>query len=177
LRQKSYKPRRAEDRGLPISGWDNFFVAQLGASAALAGLVFVGVSINLSRILSIETLPERAIQALVMLMAILVVSSLLLVPGQSMFAVGIEVLVVGVPVWFMNLRFDIRNLKKIDEQFRRSYKWTMVLSQAALLPYAIAGIVTIWLGGVGIYWLVPAVVISFIKAIMDAWVLLVEINR
>jgi hypothetical protein len=29
-----------------MSGWENFLVAQVGASAALAGLVFVGVSIN-----------------------------------------------------------------------------------------------------------------------------------
>jgi hypothetical protein len=162
---------------LSLAGWDDFFAAQLGASAALAGLVFVGVSINLSRILTMATLPERALQALIMLLAILVVSSLLLVPDQSIVLVGIEILIVGVPVWVVNFRFDIRNLKRIDKQFRKTYKWTMALSQAALLPYSVAGIVTIFFGGVGIYWLVPAVVISFIKAIMDSWVLLVEINR
>jgi hypothetical protein len=35
----------------PVSEWGNFFIAQVGASAALAGLIFVGVSINLERIL------------------------------------------------------------------------------------------------------------------------------
>jgi hypothetical protein len=29
----------------------------------------------------------------------------------------------------------------------------------------------------GLYLLVPAIIISFIKALLDAWVLLVEINR
>jgi modulator of FtsH protease len=32
-------------------------------------------------------------------------------------------------------------------------------------------------GEIGIFWIVPAIVFSFIKAVLDAWVLLVEINR
>jgi modulator of FtsH protease len=32
-----------------MSGWDNFFLAEAGASAALTGLIFVGVSINLTK--------------------------------------------------------------------------------------------------------------------------------
>ncbi len=35
-----------------MTGWENFFIAELGASAALAGLVFVGLSINLTKILN-----------------------------------------------------------------------------------------------------------------------------
>lgn len=35
-----------------MPGWENFFVAQVGASAALAGLVFVGISINLTKIVA-----------------------------------------------------------------------------------------------------------------------------
>jgi hypothetical protein len=31
-------------------GWANFFIAQVGAAAALTGLIFVGVSINLNKI-------------------------------------------------------------------------------------------------------------------------------
>jgi hypothetical protein len=27
-----------------MTGWENFFIAEVGASAALAGLIFVGVS-------------------------------------------------------------------------------------------------------------------------------------
>jgi hypothetical protein len=44
----------------PPAGWDNFFVAEVGAAAALSGLLFVAVSINLTRILAIPHLPARA---------------------------------------------------------------------------------------------------------------------
>jgi hypothetical protein len=47
-----------------MSGWENFFIAEVGASAALTGLIFVGVSINLARILSFPKLPNRALQPL-----------------------------------------------------------------------------------------------------------------
>ena len=44
-------------------GWENFLLAQVGASAALAGLIFVGGSINLTKILSLPALPARAFEA------------------------------------------------------------------------------------------------------------------
>jgi hypothetical protein len=38
-------------------------------------------------------------------------------------------------------------------------------SQLAALPYVIAGITVLISGAAGLYWLVPAVIFSFIKAI------------
>ena len=46
----------------------------------------------------------------------------------------------------------------------------MPLTQFAVLPYIIAGIMVLSEGLGGFYWLVPAVVFSFIKAVLDAWV-------
>jgi modulator of FtsH protease len=47
----------------------------------------------------------------------------------------------------------------------------------AALPFVIAGITMLVGGGGGLYWLVPAVIFSFLVSLLDAWVLLVEINR
>ncbi len=160
-----------------ITGWENFFEAEVGASAALAGLIFVGVSINITRIISIPRLPARAIQALAILLAILVVSLLLLVPGQSISVVGLEILIIGFVVWGANFRIDIRNYKLTGKQYRKSYIWNVLLDQLATILYIVSGIATIFFGAVGIYLLVPATILSFLKAMIDAWVLLVEINR
>ena len=93
-------------------GWENFFIAEVGASAALLGLIFVGVSINLTRIISLPGLPNRALLALIILLTILVMCSLLLVPGQSQTLVGIELLVVGLLVWITATRLDVMNSAK-----------------------------------------------------------------
>ena len=42
--------------------WTDFFVAKVGATAALSGLIIVAVSINIQRILSIPHLPGRALE-------------------------------------------------------------------------------------------------------------------
>ncbi len=65
------------------SDWSDLFVATAGASAALAGLVFVAVSINIERILKFSGLPERALETVLLLLGVLLVSVVGLIPGQS----------------------------------------------------------------------------------------------
>ncbi len=36
-----------------MDGWESFALAQIGAAAALAGLVLVGTSVNLERVLAV----------------------------------------------------------------------------------------------------------------------------
>ncbi|HEY5005927.1 MAG TPA: hypothetical protein VII61_22395 [Ktedonobacteraceae bacterium] len=160
-----------------MPGWENFFIAEVSASAALTGLIFVGVSINLTRILSLPRLPNRALESVMLLLTILVTSSLLLVPGESVLLVGVEVLVVGFVAWIMVTILDVKILQGTEAQYHRAFLINMFLSQVATLPYIIAGISILIRGAGGLYWLVPAILFSFIKAILDAWVLLVEINR
>lgn len=162
---------------MDTSGWANFFFAQVGASAALAGLVFVGVSINLKQIMESKHLPDFALKALVFLLAVVVQSSLMLVPDQSQLAIGVEVLAVTAGMWIFVLAIDRQMWRLTEPMWRSVILRNIVINQAVTLLYVIAGVsILIW-GKGGLYWLVPAVLASILIALRGAWVLLVEINR
>jgi hypothetical protein len=117
------------------------------------------------------------LEALVLLLlAVLVISSLLLVP-LPLTAVGVELLLVGLADTAIPVILVAYARRKMDPRYY-GYLWVRgTLSLCATLPFAIAGIaVLVWNTG-GLYWIVPATLLSIIVAIYDAWVLLVEINR
>jgi modulator of FtsH protease len=160
-----------------MSGWDSFFVAQVGASAAVAGLVFVGVSINLDKILKYAGLPGRALALIVLILA-LITSSLMLVPGQLNTLIGAELLGVGLLAWIWVVALDALNLRQLEPRYRKAWVLLRIaLSQFATLPIIIAGAVTLAQGTPSFYWLVPGVLVCFLVAFFDAWVLLIKINR
>jgi hypothetical protein len=64
--------------------WSDFFLGEVGAASALAGLVIVAVSINLQRILEFPQLPGRVAEILIMLVGALLASSVALLPGQPL---------------------------------------------------------------------------------------------
>jgi hypothetical protein len=160
-----------------MNEWHDFFVATAGASAALTGLIFVGVSINLNRILSVPALPARASISMILLLTILIVTILLLAPYESIKVAGTEVLVIGLVVWGGVILTDIRIRRNKEKQFKSLYTLNIIMNQVAILPYIISGISLIRGDLNGLYWLLAAMVFSFIKASLDAWVLLIEINR
>jgi hypothetical protein len=160
-----------------MAGWDNFLIAEVGASATLTGLIFVGVSINLTKIVSLPQLPSRALEALLLLGTVLLVSSLLLVPGQPRALVSLELLAVALGAWVTITLLDVRIWRKVAVPYRTRTLTLIVMNQVALLCYVAAAVAVGFTGGPGLYWLVPAVLLSFLKALLDAWVLLVEINR
>jgi modulator of FtsH protease len=70
--------------------WTTFFSALVGAGAALTGLVFVALSINLKQILAFPGLPSRAGEAIILLMEPVIIGAIVLIPGQGLMALGIE---------------------------------------------------------------------------------------
>jgi len=160
-----------------MNEWHDFFVATAGASAALVGLIFVGVSINLNMILTTPTLPGRASISMVLLLTILIVTILLLAPYESIKVAGTEVLVIGLVVWGGVVLTDFRIHRNKQKKYKSLYTLNIIMNQIAILPYIISGI-SLMAGDLnGLYWLLAAMVFSFIKASLDAWVLLIEINR
>ena len=71
-----------------IAQWKDFLIAVSSVAASFAGLLFVGVSINLTRILGTPGIPARAGETLIFLGGVLVAALLGLVP-QPPLAFGL----------------------------------------------------------------------------------------
>jgi hypothetical protein len=97
------------------SEWTDFFVAGAGASAALAGLVFVAVSINVDRILRLQGVPERALATVMLLLTVVLVSLIGLIPGQSRAALASELLGVGLVFAVLILWLTSQSIASGDE--------------------------------------------------------------
>ncbi|MBS2022522.1 MAG: hypothetical protein JST92_08940 [Deltaproteobacteria bacterium] len=159
-------------------GWDNFFVAEAGAAAALAGLLFVAASINLKRILEFPTLPTRLAEALCVLLSVLVLSTFSLVPRQPMHAYALEILGTGGVFWLLQTLALVRT--RPDDKHHSgpiAMVSRILLNQAPPITIAVAGARLLAGHANGIFWLVPATLTAFAAGLFGAWVLLIEIQR
>ncbi len=156
-----------------MADWSNFFVAELGAAAALSGLVIVAISINVTRILSHPSLPGRAAETLVTPTGVLVASSYALVPHQPDWLLGSELALTGLVMWIVPTVIQIR----ASGTDKTRLLPRILLTQSSSIPFMATGI--LMLAGVqgALYWMVPGVIVSLIATVLNAWVLLVEILR
>jgi hypothetical protein len=126
--------------------WPDFFIAEVGATAALTGLIIVAVSINLQRILAIKYLPGRALEALMLLMAALLIASVALIPAQRLLLLGCEILLIegvalltSVVLQMQAMKADIprqgRGLVAPWRSLLRGYRcWSAAVSSLADTP-------------------------------------------
>ncbi len=158
------------------SRWTDLFVASAGATAALAGLLFVAVSINLERILGEAGLPERALETVLMLVGVLVVSIASLIPGQSAGVLGLEILVGAIALTFTVIRLPL--VREDGAPQLRAWllsRWGIRI--LGLVPLIIGGASLMTSDGGGLYWVAAGIVFAIVGAVANAWVLLVEILR
>ncbi|MBV9355349.1 MAG: hypothetical protein JO023_07455 [Chloroflexi bacterium] len=166
------------ESGYAPADWVALCAAEVAAAAALTGLVFVSVSINLERIMRYPTLPDRALEAILLFSVVVLTSTLVLVPGQGIALLGIELLLVSVLGWAAVTYIHVRSLR--DPDARRYVPQRIayaVLTELAMLAFALAGLTLLLHAGGGLYWLVPATVLALSGAVLSAWVLLIEIIR
>ena len=155
--------------------WNELFVASAGASAALTGLLFVAVSVNIERILEFPGLPERALQTLLLLLSAVVISLIGLIPGETASALGIELLVASAGFAMAIGWMLTRTVPGAREHERAALHLTYVLP-GTLMP-VIGGVSLIAGAGGGLYWVVAGIVGAILGSSVNAWVLMVEILR
>jgi modulator of FtsH protease len=157
--------------------WSAFFSAEVSASAALTGLIFVAVSINLAKIIGHKWLVARAAKALLTLTGVLLASTLCLVPGQHLSSLGAELTILGGMLWIAAT--GSHRAASHDNPYitTRQKVLQSVLTQFSAIPFPAAGLSLLFSWGGGLHWLVMGTVFALIAALMDGWVLLIEVLR
>jgi hypothetical protein len=103
-----------------------------------------------------------------------IVALVALIPRQSGRDLGAELLVIG-GAWWVAVSAIVWSGR--GRRPWREYGPRTLLSQAATLPTVVAAILLLAANGQGLYWQAAGSVLCLLAGILDAWVLLVEINR
>lgn len=137
----------------------------------------MAISINLSQILKVPGLVPRAIEVLVLLTAVLVLSTLLLMPAQEPGTLAAEILSVTVLAEALVTTIHIRAWRFLGTITPLQFAIRVFGAQVGLVFLLVGGVTLIAQAGGGLYWVVPGMVAAMVAAIVGAWVLLVEIVR
>lgn len=157
--------------------WAGFFTAAAGATGALAGLIFVSLSINLARILGGPGLTGRAGETIILLASTLAATLIALIPGLTVRELAYALLAVTLPTWLVLLAIQFKALRKHQYIATNLAFSRLALNQVATVPAVLAPLGLLGVVPGGLSWLAVAVIASIMVALLNAWVLLVEILR
>ncbi|MEQ3554439.1 hypothetical protein WIS52_28570 [Pseudonocardia nematodicida] len=159
-----------------LEPWRDFGVAVTGASAALVGLLYVAISINLRQIVGTSVLPARALLALVLLVVPLVSTILLLVP-QPPVALGVELLVVACTAGPCLAHLVRPSARPAQQTVAERAAGTVLPAGLTVAGTLVAGVLLLAGYPAGVYGVVVAALAAFTGALAGTWVLLIEILR
>jgi modulator of FtsH protease len=167
-----------------IDRWSEFATAHVGASAALLGLVFVGLTINLRDVVTSRLLVNRAAEAVILLGSVLAISTAVLIPGQKRDALSTELIVLAIALFavisLLQRGVTVSQVASNDTRAgppRASIVIRRVFGFGSPALIGITGITLAATTGGGLYWLPAAIIAAYMGAIANAWVLLIEILR
>jgi hypothetical protein len=155
--------------------WSRFALATALSSAALVGLLLVALTLSLHRILRDPRMTGSAALAVAVPAVVLVGSLVLLVPGQSQVACGLElavlglVLGIGVVVWLLG--------QSGPEGARAPLVLAFLTALAPAAMIVVGGVSVEADAGGGLYWVAGGFVLGLVGALGQSWSLLVEANR
>ena len=152
--------------------WNNFFVLVGTGSAALTGLVFVAISVNLRDVIKDATHTYRAINMLTGFTAVFILSSFALMGRQTHQTVGLEWLVVSLLAGAINTNGYLRGFSLAGSRYALSL--FRVAGGSACYLGQIVGSAAFYFGaGWGIYVSATAVIINFYFLVSGSWLLIV----
>jgi hypothetical protein len=156
--------------------WNNFFSMVGGGAAALAGLIFVAMSIKPEIVIQNKTHKNRAINMLTGFTAVFMACSLALMGNQSLRSLGLEWLV----LWLIATAIFVRGYVVAIRSAMSSIGLTAPRLAGGTLCYLaeVAGAILLILGrSSGLYLAAIATIVLFGFLISGAWLLMIGIHE
>jgi hypothetical protein len=157
-----------------IEQWNNFFVMVGGGAAALAGLVFIAMSINLSIITRDATHRNRAIATLTGFTAVFMICAFALIGNQNYRWIGVEWLVVTLVPTITYIRVYVRATKMGRSSVGLSIG-RFIVGTSCYVAQIIGSLLLISGYVAGLYVASAAMVLSFAFFISAAWLLIIGV--
>ena len=151
--------------------WNDFFVLVGTGSAALTGLVFVAMSINLKGVARDATHRYRAINMLSGFTAVFILSSLALMGHQTYRTLGIEWLIVSVSAAAINTNGYIQGFRLVGSRYALGL--VRIVGGSACYAAQIIGSLLLFYGHTaGIYVSAIALIVNFYFLVSGSWLLI-----
>ncbi len=157
--------------------WQALYTTVAGSAAALNGLLFVGLSLNLRTIVKTPEHTARARETFGGLLSLVVLSILLLIPGQERWVLGGELLVGGLMLALVGGRLNLQTLRSLAPRSRLRWALRLAVLHLGTGAVLVAGISLIVGQFGGLYWLALTVLIYLVWSLFNAWLLVVHIAR
>lgn len=157
--------------------WHDFFLATAGASAALAGLLFVAISLHVRYIATASVHRSRSRGSLIGLVNVLVLSLVALVQQPAGW-LGLELLVIGAGYVLFGAVYQLVSIGRRGRQARQvspSGLWQSSFGYLLGAAGAVAGLSIALRFGPGLYLLALILVVILVWSLWDAWVLLMGV--
>ncbi len=159
-------------------GWTDFAVAAAGATAALAGLLIVAMSVNVTEIMAARAPIVGARSTIAWLVLAIAVSLLILPPGQTLLALGVIVCALTLVMAAIQVSSVVAQWGLSREGVTASVRATIVgLALGQLVPFVVGGILLLAGSEAGLWALLVGIVMVIIASMVNAWVLLIEVRR
>ncbi len=162
----------------PFTGWIAFFGTIAGVAASLTGLVMVALSVNIRQIIEMSHLPARAASTIGALVLILLLALCAELP-QPLASFAIEADVAAALVWVFQLA-SIRQTLIAHRRLSRPMRerlFQAISGYGQAVPLTLGAVLLNIGHPTGLYWLAFAMLACLTIAVMNAWILLVEILR
>ena len=155
--------------------WRDFFTMVGGAAAALTGLVFVALSLRLDQILAHPFHRFRAGVAIASLTSQIVLAGIVLVPGQSHWAMGAEIVLTALVFVWIDVT-AARHPAPASMRYAHPLQ-RQVLGLGLTVVFLGAGGLVFLDSSAGFYLLALGIGIAVVTNIRTAWSLMTELGE